>query len=208
MISGTAYGVVLNDRDEIAALGGTLQEAPYKAPPAWPVVYIKPRNCFSFAGAPIPLEPGFSQLCLAPTLAVLFGRDASHVSADTAFAHIAAACLTLDVATSRESYYRPAIAQSCRDGFLPLGAFAPLPRRPEEIVTRIDEQIAHRWSLSRLVRPAATLIAELSSYMTFRAGDVLLVGLPGDAPHAKLGQTIQVSALGLPTLTTRIEAAP
>lgn len=207
MISGTAYGVVLSDRDEIAALGSALHEAPYKAPPVWPVVYIKPRTCFGFAGAPIPLEPDFTQLSIAPTLAVLFERDASNVSANTALAHIGAACLALDVATSRESYYRPAIAQSCRDGFLPLGAFAPLPRRPEEIVTRIDEQIAHRWNLSRLVPPAATLIAELSSYMTFRAGDVLLVGLPGDAPNAKLGQTIQVSAAGLPTLTTRIEAA-
>jgi len=207
MISGTAYGVVLNDSEEVAALRPAFADAPYKAAPVSPVVYIKPRSCFSFRGAPVPLEPEFTQLSIAPTLAILFGRDASNVSASIAFAHISAACLALDVASTRDGYYRPAIAQTCRDGFLPLGAFAPLPGRPDEIVTRIDEQIAHRWKLSRLVRPAATLIAELSTYMTFRAGDALLVGLPGDAPVAKLGQTIQVSAPGLPPLTTRIEAA-
>ncbi len=206
MISGTAYGVVLNDRDQLAALGPALSEAPYGAPPDWPVVYIKPRTCFSFGGAPVLLPSDCDHLSVASTVGILLGRDAANVRRENAPAYIGAMCVALDVCTARDDYYRPAIAQSCRDGFLPLGALAAASALPDEIVTRIDGAIAHRWALSRLVRPVERLIADMSSYMTLRAGDLLLIGLPGDAPRAFAGQDIEISAGDLPALRTRIAA--
>lgn len=205
MIFGTAYGVVLNDSEELGHLQTALLEPPYKAAPVWPVVYIKPRNCFSFGGAPIPLDPEFEEVAVAATVAVQFGRDAARVESDQALSHISGACLAIDAATARGDYYRPAVAQSCRDGFLPLGAFAAPTALPKDIVTRIDGVIAHRWSTQRLVRPLQQLIAELSSFMTFRAGDLLLAGLAGDAPRARRGQSIEIAADNLPPLRTRIE---
>lgn len=203
MIGGTIYGVVLNDAAERETLGASLGEDPYKAPPAAPVVYIKPRACATGRGAAIPLPDDERELTVAATLALLIGRDASRVENASALDHVAAACLALDVSVPFDSYYRPPIAQVARDGFLPLGALVE-PTLPDEIVTAIDDEEAHRWSLSRLVRSPAQLISDLSQFMTLQAGDLLLVGLPGDAPRATEGQRIAVSASGLPPLATAI----
>lgn len=203
MISGTIYGVVLNDAAERETLGTSLCEDPYKDPPAAPVVYIKPRACASGGGAAIPLPEGERELTVAATVALLIGKDASQVDTISALEHVAAACLALDVSVPFDSYYRPPIAQIARDGFLPLSAFTQ-PSLPDEIVTAIDGQEAHRWSLSRLVRSPAQLISDLSQFMTLRAGDLLLLGLPGDAQRAVEGQRIVVNASGLPPLATAI----
>lgn len=199
IIAGTAYGVVLNDRAERAALAERFQEKPYLASPVAPVVYIKPRQCVRMGGAGVMIPAGVEALEAAPTVALLFGRDSSGAGWEA----VAATCLALDISIPKPDYYRPSVAQRSAEGFLPLGGF-DAPDLPEEIVTFIDGIEAHRWKLSRLVRDASALIADLSSFMTLRAGDLLLLGLPGDAPLVRAGQSIRVQAAGLPTLSTMI----
>lgn len=195
----TAYGVVLNDRTELTAHADMLQAPPYNALPQAPVIYIKPASCLTFGGAPVKMPKGETALKLAPTISLFFGRP----SLEGGFAAVAAAALALDVSLPGGDYYRPDIARRCRDGFLPLGDFGPV-ELPDEIVTSIDDQIVHRWSLSRLNRSPATLIAALSGFMTLQAGDLLLVGLPGDAPIARAGQRVKVEAKPLASLSTLI----
>lgn len=196
---GTVYGVVLNDRAEQADYASAFTEAPYAAPPKAPVVYIKPAACISSGGAPVKLPAGETSLKLSPTIALLFGR----ASVDGGVAAVAAAALALDVSLPGGDYYRPDIARRCRDGFLPLAAFGAADL-PDELITYVDDAPVHRWSLSRLLRDPATLIADLSAFMTLRAGDVLLIGLPGDAPIGHAGQSVRVEAEGMATLSTRI----
>lgn len=203
MSVGTVYGVLLNDRDEREQLEPAFHQDPYKAPPKAPVVYIKPRLSVTAGGQPVPLPEGEEDLVAAATLALLFASDATAVSAQDAWSHVGAVSLALDVSIPTESYYRPTIAQRCRDGFLPLGK-AVAPTQPDEIVTYVDGREAHRWSLSRFERPIGQLVADLSAFMTLKAGDTLLVGLPGDAPRVYLGQTIRVEAAGLPPLETTV----
>ena len=196
---GTTYGVALNDRVERSVLSLQFTENPYLVPPLAPVVYIKPRSTHRLHGATVPVPSGVAVLEVAPTLALLFGRD----SASDGIAGVAACCLALDVAVPGANYYRPAVPQRCADGFLPLGGLAA-PILPTEIVTFIDGEEAHRWELSRLYRTPAELVNELTAFMTLRAGDLLLVGLPGDAPPARPGQTLRVQAEGLPDLVTHL----
>jgi 5-oxopent-3-ene-1,2,5-tricarboxylate decarboxylase/2-hydroxyhepta-2,4-diene-1,7-dioate isomerase len=205
MIAGTAYGVALNHKGEALRLASAFTEAPYKAPPVAPVVYIKPRNCFSAAGAPVPLPADLAEVALSPTLALLFGRDACRVDAEDALKAVDAACLAIDVSEPLDNYYRPAIRQLCRDGFLPLGRFGGLPALDAEIVTAIDGVEAQRWSLADLVRPVGQLIADLSSFMTLKAGDLLLVGTADNPPRATAGQRVDVTMAGMAPLTVRIE---
>ncbi|MDB5461060.1 MAG: 5-oxopent-3-ene,2,5-tricarboxylate decarboxylase [Caulobacteraceae bacterium] len=206
MIAGTAYGVALNDRRQLERMSAAFAEAPYRAPPAAPVLYIKPRTSFGTGGAPVPLPADLEQIEAAATVGLLFARDLTGAAPDEVRAAVGAACLALDVSEPHDNYYRPAIRERCRDGFLPLGRFAALPQDLGEIVTRIDGREVHRWSLDRLVRPLEALCAELSGFMTLRAGDLLLVGLPGDAPRARRGQSIAVRAEGLPALDTVVVA--
>lgn len=203
-VTGTIYGVVLNDEEERRQLGSALGEDPYKAPPQAPVVYIKPRLSVTTRGASVPLPQGEEALSVAATLALLIATDASKVESDAALDHVGGACLALDVSLPAGSYYRPPVAQICWDGFLPLGQMS-VPALPEEIVTEVDGDEIHRWRLSRLVRSPARLIADLSQFMTLRAGDLLLVGLPGDAPRVTCGQRICVSASGFQPIETRVE---
>lgn len=205
MISGTAYGVALNHKGEVLRLAPAFTEAPYKAPPIAPVVYIKTRNCFSAGGAPVPLPSDLGEVALGATLALLFGRDACRVDAEDALKAVDAACLAIDVREPLDSYYRPAIPQLCRDGFLPLGRFGSLPALDAEVVTAIDGVEAQRWSLADLVRPVGQLIADLSSFMTLKAGDLLLVGTADNPPRAAAGQRIDVTMAGMAPLTVRIE---
>ncbi|MDF0546443.1 fumarylacetoacetate hydrolase family protein [Sphingobium sp. H39-3-25] len=196
MIAGNIYGVVLNDSDELVRLGDALNEKPYTAPPKAPVVYMKPRSCVSQGKVAVPTgEP----LTASPTLAILFKRDVSVASPDTALDAVGGAMLALDLMRVTNSYYRPTIAERNGDGFLPLGEARSF-TLPDEIVTYIGGAEVHRWSLSRLARPVAQLVSDLSQFMTLKGGDVLLVGLPGDAPVANAGQTVQVQAHGFATL--------
>lgn len=202
MVTGTVYGVVLNDRDERNRIGGQFAEAPYKAPPEAPVVYIKPRGCVATSGADVFMgdEP---EVEAAPTLALLIGRDATKLAAGDALDHVAGISTAIDVTVPHDSYYRPVVPLRCRDGFLPMGdvaAFVPA-HASVEIITTVDGTVAHRWSPDRLVRDMAALIADLSSFMTLSAGDVLLVGLPHDAPRVGPGQTVTVEAAGLAPVT-------
>ena len=200
-IIGTAYGVVLNDRAEREALAVELSNPPYLAPPQAPVVYIKPGPCLSFGGAAVPMPVEAPELVVSPTLALLFGHDFGGAGLQA----VAASALALDVSLPDGNYYRPDIAQRCRKGFLPLGDFT-VPTLPDEIITFVDDVEVHRWSLSRLVRKPAQLIADLSVFMTLRAGDILLIGLPSDAPIVRAGQRVRMIANGLPVLSTRLVA--
>ncbi|HWI85411.1 MAG TPA: fumarylacetoacetate hydrolase family protein [Sphingomonas sp.] len=207
MILGTAYGVVLNDGDERGALDAAFSRPPYNAPPIAPVVYIKPRNCFRFGDAAVAIPAEVGEVALGSTIALLFGRDCQ--AGDAPLPTIAGACLALDLSAAETDYYRPAISQRCRDGFLPLGQMTPFEPEAGPIIieTAIDGRVAHRWSTARLVRPIERLIADLASFMTLCAGDLLLVGLPGDAVRGRAGATIDVSATGdFPRLRTRLVA--
>ena len=197
MITGAAYGVILNDRRQLASRAAEFESAPYKSPPVAPVLYIKPRNCFSAGGAPVRVPATLEAVEVAATIGLLFGD-----------AGVVAACLAVDVSEPHASLYRPAIVERCRDGFLPLGPFGPSPADPEttEIVTQINGADVHRWSLTQLSRDVAALQRDIGAFMTLGPGDLLLVGLAGDPPRAGVGDRVAVTGGRLPPLRFALEA--
>jgi 5-oxopent-3-ene-1,2,5-tricarboxylate decarboxylase/2-hydroxyhepta-2,4-diene-1,7-dioate isomerase len=206
MIAGTIYGAALNDREEYAQLAAALEAPPYNKPPHRPVLYIKPRNCLMGDAGIIPLPSDLAHVEAAPSLALLIGRDAARVSAESALDCVAGLCLALDIGEPRGSYYRPPVRQRCRDGFLRLGAmaaFEPAYLRDTIDIAVNDKTVGH-WSLNRLVRSAAQLIADVSSFMTLAAGDLLLTGIPHDAPHLEEGDGIVIRTDRLPPLAARV----
>lgn len=190
MIDGTAYGVILNDSEELARIAPEFAAAPYQAPPRAPVLYIKPRNTLAATPAAVELPDGVAHVTAAATLALVFDGSAAPV----------AARLALDLSEPHSSYFRPAVRERCRDRFLPLADLASLPVGHETVVTRINGREVHRWSLERLARPLDVLVRDVAEFMTLAAGDLLLVGLPGNAPRAKAGDRIDVSCEGYPPL--------
>lgn len=190
---GHIYGVVLNDHDELAKLESSFHEAPYGKPPVAPVVFMKPRTCLR--GSPASSDAQ-GPLLASTSLAVLFAEDAACVPADQVVRCIGATALAIDLSLPQPNYYRPAVAFRNGDGTLVLGDWAA-PVFPEAIELSIDGKLAHSWSLSRMMRPIPALISEISQFLTLRAGDVLLVGLAGDAPEVGNGHSICARAAGL-----------
>ena len=192
--AGHIYGVVLNDREERARLEPQFAQKPYAAPPQAPVLFMKPRGALT--AHRVSVEPG-RQMVASPTVALIFGRDASRVARGEVAGCIAATALAVDFSLPQANYYRPSVSERSGDETLLLGAFAA-PVLPNKITTFIDGKEAHGWSLDRLVRPVDELVSDLSAFLTLKAGDILMIGLPGDAPTMGAGQSIRVEADGLP----------
>lgn len=205
MPSGTIYGVVLNDAREREQLAGAFNEAPYKAPPQAPVVYVKPTSSVAQHSTTV-LTADVSEVRAASTLALLFSRDAVCVDADKALDCVGAAALALDLSVPSPDYYRPDLPARGREGFLALGGWQDV-TPTLQLTTSVDGRAVHDWSLERLVRDIPTLISDLSQFMTLAAGDVLLVGLPGDAPLVGAGHTVVVSAEGFDSVELVLEEA-
>lgn len=204
-INGTAYGVALNDAAERDALAGQLHAAPYGAPPLVPVVFIKPRNCILPGGGRVFLPGDCAGAVIGSSIAIHFSNAVSETGAAKALQRVCMS-LAIDVSLPGADYYRPAIAEKCRDGFLPVGpAVAPIEDLPSlSIETLVDGERVHEWRLDRLHRSAGDLIAELSGFMTLEAGDLLLVGVAGDAPQAPKGSRVTVRAQGFPELAIEL----
>jgi 5-oxopent-3-ene-1,2,5-tricarboxylate decarboxylase/2-hydroxyhepta-2,4-diene-1,7-dioate isomerase len=88
-LSGTVVGTLMNHRSALAALGEATQQAPYKAPPKAPVLFIKPRNTLAASGHALSVPDDASELSIAGTLGLVIGRTASRLNADDALDWVA-----------------------------------------------------------------------------------------------------------------------
>lgn len=195
--AGTVYGVLLNYKGALAALGDAVHKPPYKAPPKAPVLYIKPANTRIGPGAPIPVPGDVDALQIGAALGVVIGRTACRVSPGSAFDYVAGYIVVNDVSVPHESFYRPPIRFKCRDGFCPMG-----PRvvdraqvtDPDALGVRVfvDGALRQENTTANLIRSTARLIADITEFMTLGAGDVLMTGVPEDAPLARAGQRVAI----------------
>ncbi|MBU9124452.1 fumarylacetoacetate hydrolase family protein [Burkholderia multivorans] len=202
---GTVYGALLNERAALAALGEAVHAAPYGRPPQAPVLYIKPANTHAPDGAAVVVPAGVEALEIGASVAVVFARRATRVPAARALDYVHGFTLASDVSVPHPDYYRPAVRFKCRDGFCPLGpAIAPVSALADvdaiALSVRIDGEVVARTSTATLIRPVRELIADISAFMSFDAGDVLLLGVAGGAPHARAGSTVEIAADGIGTL--------
>lgn len=201
MPAGTVYGTLLNFQQEHALWAPRMSEAPYKAAPKAPVLYIKTANTFTPHGLTIALPAG-AAVQVAASLGLVVGDDG-----------VAGAVLFNDVAIAHESYYRPPVKARCVDGFLGVGAeCVPLARLgglPGLASLQIELHIngVHRQTtvLADMLRDAAALLADVSEFMTLRPGDVLMLGTDcladGTRPLVHPGDTVEITAPGFaPTL--------
>lgn len=203
--TATVYGVVLNDSASARALGD-LDAAPYKGAPRAPVLYIKPAGTRVGDGATVRLPQGATEVEVGATIGLVMSRSAARLAPRDALDAVAGIVLAADLSLPHASYYRPAIREKCFDGALPLGTIHPL-RDLSRVALGIDIDgcLADGWALSSLLRDPAQLLADVTEFMTLRAGDVLLVGVRYGAPRAHIGSRVRVSAHGLGTLAFTIE---
>lgn len=199
---GTVYGTLLNYRGALAALGDAVHKPPYKAPPKAPVLYIKPANTWISDGAPIPVPSDVDALQMGAALGVVIRCTACRVPAESALDYVAGYTVVNDVSVPHDSYYRPSIRLKCRDGFCPISPVIVDRTRvadPDALVVRVfvDGALRQQNTTANLIRSTARLIADITEFMTLSAGDVLLTGVPENAPLARAGQRVAIEIEGV-----------
>lgn len=209
--AGLVYGVVLNDRESLERLGEALTKPPYQAPPQAPVLYVKPWNTHLGQGAVVTLPAGEDEVEIGATLGLVFGADVARVSAECALEFLRGYVVVADLSLPHQSYYRPAVREKCFDGACPMGAMverAALPA-PQSALIRVfvNDELVEERTLEDMVRSIPQLIADVTEFMTLKAGDVLLCGVRYQAPRARVGSRVAVAIEGLGRLDFRIEEA-
>jgi len=210
-LSGVVYGVLLNHRPALAALGDAVNAPPYKAPPRAPVLYVKPRNTLCAAGSVVVVPGDAPELEIGACLGIVIGRTACRLTEANALDHVAGYTIVDDVSVPHASFYRPSIRFKARDGFCPIGpgvtARSMIPD-PDALAVRvyIDGSLAHATTTGKRQRPVARLLVEVADFMTLAPGDVLMLGVSAGAPRVRAGQQVAIEIDGLGRLENRFVA--
>ena len=189
---GTVYGALLNFQQEWHLRAPQMPEAPHKGAPKAPVLFIKTANTWTASGRSIEIPASAAEVDIGANLAWVFGADAKPI----------ACVLVNDVSIPHESYYRPPVKFKCVDGFLGVGAKAQGIEQVNTdavvMIVKVNGKEVQRVNYADTVRKSQTLLADISEFMTFQEGDVLLLGsdcLPdGKRPRAKVGDAIATEA--------------
>jgi 5-oxopent-3-ene-1,2,5-tricarboxylate decarboxylase / 2-hydroxyhepta-2,4-diene-1,7-dioate isomerase len=205
---GTVYGTLMNFADEHAALAAQMTSPPYKAAPQAPVLYIKTANTFSAYGSAIALPAHVLQVQVRACIGLIFQSNKAVGqlnSAQAAINTIASAVLFNDLTVPHESFYRPPVKFKCLDGFLCAGQSPHAVGNLNEldavtITVRINGAIVQTFSMAGAVRKAAQLATDVAEFIDLQSGDVLLLGSPFNAPLAKAGDLVEISAPGFAPL--------
>lgn len=203
--TGTVYGTLLNFRSEWELWAPRMAEAPYKAPPRVPVLYVKPANTWSAQEAVIPVPAHVPEVEVGATIAVVMNGAGA----------VAGYVLMNDLSVPHASFFRPPVKFKCLDGFLGIGSeVLPAGRGVEpsdfRLEVRINGTVRQQVDFSGLVRSALRLLEDVQAFMTLGEGDVLMLGCDvlegGGRPLARSGDRIELSAPGFPVLANTLVA--
>lgn len=210
---GIVYGTLLNFQRERDLLAAQMTQAPYKAPPQAPVLFVKTANTWSASGASVPVPERTPHIEVGATIGMTVGVLPALASGCLPLQRVASYVLMNDFSIPHASFFRPPVKFKCLDGFLGIGAQVvntDLAGDPAlfKLEVRINGELKQSIDFSQIVRSAAQLLADVSEFMTLREGDVLLLGsdcLPGGSrPLAKVGGVVEISSPSHPALGTLV----
>lgn len=96
------------------------------------------------------------------------------------------------------------------DGFCPLGPgiVSGVDIRKESVRTYRNGDLVQEGSVEEYVFSMGFLLADLSRYMTFEVGDVILTGTPANSRPMEIGDVIEVDVSNVGKLTNYVKQAP
>ena len=163
-------------------------------------------------GGSVTVPADSDELEVGANLGIVIARKACRLSEANAVEFVAGFIIVNDVSVPVQSHYRPNVRQKARDGFCPLGP-AVVPRSsvpdPDSLGIRVyvDERLCASANTSGLIRNVATLLADVTDFMTLAPGDVLAVGAAAPCPRVRAGQVARIEIDGLGCLSNRFVKA-
>ena len=187
---------------ELAAIG--LGDS---APPASPVVFLKPSTSVIGPGDAIVLPRDSNHVDHEAELAIVIGRLCRDVPRERAFDAIAGYTCANDV-TARD--HQQADGQWTRgkshDTFCPIGPWIETELDVTDLSVRceVDGQVRQDGSTFDLLHDIPAIIEWVTAFMTLLPGDVILTGTPAGVGPLVAGQSVSVTVQGLGTLTNPV----
>ena len=211
-LSGAVYGVLMNHRAALAALGDAVDKPPYLAAPKGVVLYVKPRNSLVAPGQPVQVDGAAGRVEVGAALGIVVGRTLCAVDEGVALDGVAGYVIVGDFSVPHASYFRPAIRFRARDASCVIGpavVAASALGNPDALGVRVfvDGRLAHATGTGGAIRGVARLLAEVSDFMTLAPGDVLLAGIAPGAPQVGADTQVAIEIDGLGRLETRTARA-
>ena len=151
----------------------------------YPVYFSKRVNRATTDGDIIPLYDGLvDSLDYECELAVIIGKDAKNVSADSAYGYVFGYTIMNDVsARNLQTRHKQWYFGKSLDGFTPMGPWIVTKDEFEEppvlkICSRVNGELRQNSVTDLMITTIADAISELSQGMTLKAGTIIAMGTP------------------------------
>jgi 2-keto-4-pentenoate hydratase/2-oxohepta-3-ene-1,7-dioic acid hydratase in catechol pathway len=172
--------------------------------PDRPALFLKPPNAVSHHGATVTLPSGKDRLDQEGELAVVISEQCRHVTEAAAMDVVAGYTPAVDL-SNRDDQRREQnrVRGKAFDNASPLGpAMVPPAAVPADatLECRVNGEVRQSASITDLIFGVPELIAEITTFLTLEAGDVVLTGTPAGVGPLADGDTVEVDIEGVPTL--------
>jgi 2-keto-4-pentenoate hydratase/2-oxohepta-3-ene-1,7-dioic acid hydratase in catechol pathway len=184
------------------------QEMGDEAPPAEPVLFLKPSTSVVGQGDAIAYPIKLTErVDYEGELAVIIGRLCREVPMDRAqdviFGYTCANDVTARDLQSRDGQWTRAKGF---DTFCPIGPWIETQADPTDLAltTSVNGEVKQHARTSEMVHDVPTLIAFVSQVMTLLPGDVILTGTPAGVGPLQHGDEVSVTIESIGTLRNRV----
>lgn len=197
---GKVFAVHLSYQSRAAQRGRT---------PKYPSYFFKAPSSLCGSGT-VARPAGTELLGFEGEIAVIIGTPAYQVSEADAWSHVGWVTASNDLGLHDMRYADKGsnVRSKSGDGYTPVGPnlIDAKDLDPARIGVRtwLDGEIVSDDNTGGMIFSIATMIADLSRFMTLEVGDVILTGVPAGASVAKPGQVVEVEVFNLdvPTQTS------
>ena len=174
-----------------------------------PFFFTKPADAVVESGATIPYPPRTADLHHEAELVVAIGKGGADITVADAPAHIwghaAGNDLTRrDLQAEAKAARRPWDMAKGFDNSAVVGLLHPGPLADGAITCSVDGKLTQSARLSDMIWSVPEIIAELSTYVTLQAGDLIFTGTPAGVGPVARGQTCTVTIDGLSPATVTL----
>jgi len=206
---GIVVCLALNYKSHVAQIESRFHEAPHKAPPKTPVMFIKTENTLTGNGRPVQLPSTANCLQPGPSLALVIGKTCCRIKVDEAFDYISGYTILNDFSLPEESYYRPPVRDKGYDSFGPIGPFivdAADVSNPEALAVRtyVNGELRQEGNTSDLVWTIPEALAFISRVMTLQPGAIIATGFPANRVNVGIGDEVVAEVDGVGRLVNRV----
>lgn len=177
-------------------------------PNSEPLLFLKAPNSLSGHDSSVCVPQNVNELIFEGELAVVVGKESSHLFAHEVASHIAGYTCANDF-TVRDWMSEPvqwALAKSC-DGLCALGPWIETDLvSPSDVRIRtfVNDVLMQDASSADMVVDIDSLMVFITRYLTLLPGDVVLTGTPAGVATTSPGDVIDVTIDGVGTLRSRV----